>query len=287
MKKRLIKLAIIIVVIALLAGIGKLVWQSVSNRKTTPPQKKISKVTSKKERGEKQEALIEIIKEIFAQDSPGTTFSLAVCDLKNKEYFGTNDVDPQHAASVSKVLTAVYVLDQVEKGNASLSDGMGAYNSEFQLEKMINISNSVSWEFIDERFKPEDQNPYAKSIGLEATDLRYGENKMSPKDTATLLKKLANGELLKESHRTKLFSYMQKTETENFFSPAFDQADLTYYHKTGKFEGEAHDAEIVKHKKYPFILVVFSNNNIAFAPNERAPVMVKTATEVLDYFDNL
>src|SRR4030067_3759547 len=217
MRKNLLTVLILLVIIGIIAGTGFLAWRVIQGRNTQPPQKTPNKEDQKKERAAKQEVLIESIKEIVATESPGTSLSIAIYDLKNDEYFGVNDTQPQHAASVSKVLTAVYVFDQVEKGKASLADPLGAYNVEFQLEKTINQSDPETWALLDQRFDPVEQNKFAKQIGLTSTDIRLGKNLMSPKDVATLLKKLAKGELLKEIHRDKLFSYMQKTESENFF----------------------------------------------------------------------
>ena len=287
MKKYLPASLLLIAVIVITSSVGFLAWRFFQGRSTQPPQQSSTKLSSKQQRAQQQEVLVETIKELFSSQSPGTSLSVAIYDLKNNDYFGYNDTDPQHAASVSKLLTAVYVLDQVEKGKVSLTDSMGAYNIEFQLEKMINISNPESWEFIDERFKPKDQNKFANSIGLTATDIRIGKNLMSPKDAAVLLKKLAKEELLSEQSRFRLFSYMQKTESEDYFSPAFKLEGVTFYHKTGKYLGEGHDAAIVEHESNPFVLVVFSNNNTNTDLTDRGSVMTKTASVVYEYFDAL
>ena len=287
MRKNLLTVLLLLVIIGIIAGAGFLGWRFIQGRNTQPPAKLPNKEDQKKERVAKQEVLLESIKEIVATESPGTSLSLAIYDLKNDEYFGVNDTQPQHAASVSKVLTAVYVLDQVEKGKVSLADPLGAYNVEFQLEKTVNQSDPETWALLDERFKPVDQNKFAKSIGLENTDVRIGKNIMAPKDVAILLKKLAKGELLKDYHRDKLFIYMQNTESENYFSPSFKSSGLPFYHKTGKFESEAHDAAIVNHPENPFVLVVFSVNNSNLDPNTRGPVLQTLASTVLDYFDSL
>ncbi len=287
MKKYLPASLLIIFLIVVASSVGFLAWRFFQGRSTQPPQKTPTSLNTKEQRAQQQELLLETIEELFTIESPGTSFSLAIYDLKNDEYFGLDDTEPQHAASVSKILTAVYVFDQIEKGKASLDDPMGAYNVEFQLEKMINISNAESWEFIDERFKPKSQNKFASSIGLTATDITIGKNLMSPKDVAVLLKKLAKGEILSEKSRTKLFSYMQKTESEDLFSPAFLLEDVTFYHKTGKYKGEGHDAAIIEHESNPFVLVVFSDNKTAINTGDRGSIMTKTASRVYNYFDQL
>jgi|GEM_PF-3398122 len=287
MKKYLPASLLIIATLVIVGALGFLTWRFFQGRSTQPPQQIPTKLDTKEKRAEQQEVMFETIKEIFSQESPGTSFSLAVFDLKHNEYFGLDDKVPQHAASVSKILTAVYVFNQVEKGEASLADPMGAYNVEFQLEKTVKRSEPETWALLDERFKPEDQNKFATSIGLTTTDIRIGKNLMSPKDVAVLLKKLAKGEILTESNRNKLFSYMQKTESEDFFSPAFKLEGVAFYHKTGKYLGEGHDAAIVQHQSNPFVLVVFSNNNTNPNLIGRGTVLTKVASRVYEYFSEL
>lgn len=292
--KKLLKPALITLAVSIvIAGISFAGYKFFQSRSSSIPgttseeAKKQSEAEAKKEREQKQAVLLDTIQELFTLESPGSTYSIAIYDLKNDEYFGVNDTEPQHAASVSKVLTATYVLHQVMEGEATLAEPLGAYNVEFQLEKTVNQSDPETWALLDERFKPEDQNVYAKDIGLKNTDVRLGKNLMSPEDAAILLKKLAENEILSEVYINKLLSYMQNTESENFFSPTFKLNSLNFYHKTGKYQGEAHDAAIVEHKENPFVLVVFTVNNSNLDPNTRAPIMQKVSSTVLDYFDSL
>jgi len=283
------KLPVIISILLLIILLGLLSYGSYffikRGTQETPSQN--PKQHSEEERKARKEALIETIKEITKGESASTEFGVGIYDIKRGEYFGFNDGKSQHAASVSKVLTAVYVYDQAEKGKAALGDPMGAYNVETQIQFLINVSSQDSWDLIDAKFKPADQNKYAKEIGLTASDLTPGKNLMSVKDVTLLLKKLAKGEILSESSRMKLFSYMQKTESEDFFSPAFNAADLTFYHKTGKYVGEGHDAAIVKFDPNPFVLVVFSNSNTSPNLTGRGTVMTLIAQTVLEYFNQL
>ncbi|MCH7541683.1 serine hydrolase [Patescibacteria group bacterium] len=287
MKKILLTSLILIVTVGIVAGTGFLAWNFLRGRSTEPPQKLPTKVDQKQEREQKIEVLVESMKEITSSESPSTSFSLAVYDITHGEYFGFNDEKPLHAASVSKLLTATYVFDQTEKGKVNLADPMGAYNVETQIKFLINQSSQDSWDLLDERFNPIDQNKFAKGLGLSTTDVRRGKNLMSPKDVATLLKQLVKGEILTEGNRNKLFSYMQNTESEDFFSPALKLQGSLYYHKTGKYLGEGHDAAIVQHPTNPFVLVVFSNNNTSPNLIGRGSVMIKIADMVYEYFDGL
>lgn len=293
MKKVLLTLVVLFLIGALLAGIGFFGYRFYKNRNSQVPgiskeqSEQKSQAEKKKERKEKQEVLIEIIKEVFIAQSPGTSISLAVHDLKNNEYFGLNDTEIQHAASVSKILTSIYVFAQVEKGKTTLNEPMGAYVIETQIQYLINQSSQDSWDLLDAKFKPEDQNAYAKTLGLTGTDVRRGKNLMSAKDISILLQKLADGEILTQNHRDKLFSYMQKTEGEDFFSPAFKLQRVSFYHKTGKYLGEGHDAAIVNHQTNPFVLVLFTNNNTNTNLIGRGVIMTKIAQTVYEYFDSL
>ena len=163
MKKILLYLLILSVFIVLIGGSVFAIWRIYKHKTLpAPPSKGISEEEKKAARAEGQKALVENIKDLFAIESPGTAFSLGVYDLNNKEYFGYEDTAAQHAASVSKVLTAVILLDKVDKGEIKLSDPMGAYNVEFQLEKMVNISNPDSWDLIDAKLGVDQQSVFAK-----------------------------------------------------------------------------------------------------------------------------
>jgi len=178
------------------------------------------------------------------------------------------------------------LLDKVDKGEIKLSDQMGAYNVEFQLEKLINISNEPSWALIDEKLGVDTQTVFAKErLGLTGVDMK--NNLMTVKDVTTLLTMLAQGKVLSESSRAKLFSYIQKTESEDLFSPALFKANVTFYHKTGKYLGEGHDAAIVKHRKNPFVLVAFSDNNTSPDLIARGKTLTKVAETVLEYFNEI
>lgn len=287
MKKRLPQAIALLVVIALLVGAAIFIWQFIQNRETPEPPTQNPDEQKEEQREVKRDILLETIEEVVNIRSPGTSFSVGIYDLNRDEYFGINDEKPQHAASLSKVLTAIYVYDQAEKGKVDLGDPMGAYNIEAQINFLINVSSQDSWELLDERFLPKKQNAYAKEIGLKNTNLSLGTNKMSAKDVTILLKKLEKGELIDNTNKGKLYSYMMNTESEDFFSPAFKKEDLAFYHKTGKYIGEGHDAAIVLHKDNPFVLVMLSNNNTSTNLISRGPVMAEVATAVLDYFDEI
>lgn len=289
MKKILPWVIILIILVGLGIG-GYYVFKAaqgtdptVATTKVDEEEKKAQKAA---ERAEKQDLLLEKIAVLTKQKSPSTTFGVAIYDLNNDEYFGFNDTKAQHAASVSKVLTSVYTYHLAEQGKINLSDPLGGYNVETQIKYLINISNQPSWDLIDEVVGTETQNKYAKSIGLKTVDVRRGKNLMSPQDATMLLVKLIKGELITDTNRDKLFSYMQNTESEDYFSPGFPQGSI-FYHKTGKYLGEGHDSAYVVHSENPFVLTVFSNNNTAPSLIGRGEIMTTIAEEVYNYFDSI
>lgn len=288
--KKIWPILITLLIIITLIGGGVIFFKALRNGGTTVISESISEeereAKEAEEREEKQDLLIEKLKVLFKQQAPSTSFSLAVYDLNNDEYFGFNDTKAQHAASVSKVLTSVYVYDLSEKGKLNLSDPLGAYNVETQIKFLINQSSQDSWDLLDELVGTEPQNKYAKSIGLKTVDVRRGKNLMSPKDATMLLAKLVDGEIISEANRNNMFSYMQNTESEDFFSPGFPQGTI-FYHKTGKYLGEGHDNAYIAHEKNPFVITVFSNNSANPSLIGRGSIMTQIATEVYNYFDSL
>lgn len=289
MKKLLFLLAIIVILGGVVAG-GYFAFKAIRNGGSTVVSENVSeeerKTKEAQERKDKQDLLLEKLKVLFKQQSPGTSFFISIYDLSNDEPFGLDDTKPQHAASVSKVLTAVYTYHLAEEGKIKLSATLGAYNVETQIMFLVNQSSQDSWDLIDDLVGRKTQNSYAKSIGLKSVDLRKGVNKISPKDATMLLVKLVKGGLISEQNRSKLFSYMQNTESEDLFSPGFPKG-VIFYHKTGKYLGEAHDNAYVEHEKNPFVLTVFSENNTSQGAAGRGKILSLVALEVYNYFDGL
>lgn len=281
--KKALTVAVIIGAVIIVCGISFFLIKFFWSRNHEPP-----KLTQEQQEAGKRKTrrdnLIEIIREIVKKDTPATTLSVGIYDFNNDEYFGYNDTIAQHAAGVSQLLTATYVLNLADKGTIGLKDKMGAYDVETQLQFLVNQSSTDSLNYLFERFSVADQNAFAKKIGMTATDITIGKNLMSAKDAVTLIKQVAKENLLTEESQSKLYSYMQKTSIEMFFSPIFDQAKLTYYHKAGSWEGETHDVAYVTDAKDPFILAVFTTSSYsAVSPDQ----MKQIATEVLEYFTEI
>lgn len=211
-------------------------------------------------------------------------FSVSIYDINNQEFFGIRETDQFHSASVTKVLVATTALEEVEAGKYKLTTPLGGNTFEFHLQQMINQSNNNSWDLFNNLlgFKREQQE--ADKLGLTGVDIF--QTHMTTRSIAQLLLKLYNGEVLTSSHRDLLFSYMQKTETENRISPSIPDG-VAFYHKTGTFSGRIHDAAIVIHPKNPFILVLFTYDPRGIPDSQRVLSMQKAAQDVYAYFNSI
>lgn len=281
--KRWLIIAVAVLAVISICGASFAAFKFFSSRNHQPP--KLTAAEQKmKDRNNRKEALIEVIREIIKKDTPATTLSVGIYDFNNNEYFGYNDTVEQHAAAVSQLLTATYVFSLADSGKVELKDKMGAYDVETQLQFLINQASTDSLDLLFEKFPASQQNAFAKKIGLTSTNVSIGKNLMSAKDAVTLMEKIEKESLLTESSKTKLYSYMQKTSIERFFSPIFNQAALTYYHKAGSWEGETHDVAFVTDAKNPFILAVFTTSSYEPVSSTQ---MKQIATEVLQYFTEI
>ena len=211
-------------------------------------------------------------------------FAVSIYDINNQESFGLNETNTFHAASVMKVLVATAALEEVEKGKYKLNSPLGNNTLQYQLQQMINQSNNYSWDSFNNLlgFKREQET----AVKLNLTGVNVFQNQMTTKGASELLLKLYRGEVLTTAHRDLLFSFMQKTETENRISPSIPEG-VTFYHKTGSFVGGIHDAAVVINPKNPFILVIFTNDVSGLPESQRLATMQKSASATYTYFSSI
>lgn len=235
----------------------------------------------KQERKIKQEQLLA---EIEAKLKINQEFGVSIYDINNNEAFGLNDTKSFHAASVMKTLVATAAYEEVEAGKYKLTTPLGSSTYQYQIQQMINQSNNVSWDLFNNLlgFKREQQT--ADRLGL--TGVVVMGNQMTTKGVSELLLKLYKGEVLTQAHRDQFFSFMQNTETENRISPSIPSG-VTFYHKTGTFEGGLHDAAIIIHPKNPFILVVFTKDLQGTPHATRFSSIQQATTSIYNYFSSI
>lgn len=247
--------------------------KNILSQKKEPPQKKDH---SK----EKAALLVELENTLKVNQN----FAISIYDIGNNESFGLNETVSFHAASVMKVLVATAALEEVEKGKYKLNSPLGNSTFQYQLQQMINQSNNYSWDYFNNLLGFKREQETADRLSL--TGVNVFQNHMTTKGVRELLLKLYRGELLTREHRDLLFSYMQKTETENRISPAIPEG-VTFYHKTGSFGGGIHDAAVVINPKNPFILVIFTNDVSGLPESQRLAAMQKSASAAYNYFSSI
>ncbi len=259
---------------------GTFMQKTVLEKNNTKTQTAV-KPAPKKDHTAAKASLIEAIKTDLAVNQQ---YAISVYDINNDEEFGLNEDESQHSASVTKVLVATTALEDVEKGKYKLDQPAAGYTFDWQLQQMINQSNNNSWDYFNSLlgFKREQQE--ADELGLP--DVNMFQTHMATKSVALLLLKLYKGEVLTTAHRDLLFSYMQATETENRISPSIPKG-VNFYHKTGTFNGEIHDAAIVINPKNPFILVIFTNDGTGLNWDTRFASFQKATTSVYNYFSSI
>lgn len=183
-------------------------------------------------------------------------------------------------ASTTKVLTAVAFLSEVEDGTKSLEKYTGNYTYQWHLQQMINQSNNDSWAVLLRAIGYQNLQDYARSIGIKS--YMWDGNTIAPADEAILLSKLDKGELINESHKKLLYSYMQNTNVEDLISPAIPD-NLTFYHKYGILDYHLHDIATIKGDGKTVNLVIMTKAKKTIPYEDRALIFQEIAKAVVDH----
>jgi beta-lactamase class A len=197
---------------------------------------------------------------------PGITVA---AELRDADDDLVADINQNHiftAASTTKMITACFFLHQVEQGNRTMDDQVGPYTADFQLQQLVNQSNNDSWEAFLDLLGRDNEQTYAKQIGL--TSFNVWDNTIDADDLAVLLQKLWQGDLLNKEHTTQLLSLMQNTIEDQWIPPALASGD-TVYHKYGALNDTVHDAAIIQHNGRNYVLVIMTDGNGDQDENER------------------
>ncbi len=240
-----------------------------------------AKLKAAQERKTKQDGLLAEVNQTLVVN---TEFAVSIIDINNSENFGISETASFHSASVTKVLVATAALQGVESGKYKLTQTLGNSTFKYQLQQMINQSNNNSWDLFNNLLGFNGEQKVADQLGL--TGVNMNQTHMTTNAVSQLLLKLYKGEALQTENRDLLFSFMQNTETENRITPSIPTG-VSFYHKTGTFNGGVHDAAIVIHPKNPFILVIFTNDNKGTPWETRFSSFQKAASLVYGYFDSI
>lgn len=189
---------------------------------------------------------------------PELDIGVAVQDLNSGKIYQYGENQPFIAASISKVLTAVLFLHQVENGKASLTDMVGGSTAKYQLQQLIEQSDNTAWTEFNSLLGHQELGDYAKQIGLNSYD--PDQNTLTADTIAILFGKLYNKQLLNNSDTALLLSYMQNAN-ETDYIPASIPSGVKVYHKAGWLEDRVHDGAIIDNGKHPYVLVILSKTN--------------------------
>jgi beta-lactamase class A len=183
--------------------------------------------------------------------------SVSVIDLNSGNLIQTGDSYPFIAASTTKLLTALYYLNQVEAGQTGLDTQVSGKSAEEQLRLAVKNSDNDAWLALNNYLGRNDLAAYAKEHGIMSYS--SSENTITSNDMAQLMAQLYNRKLINENHTKLLLSWMQNTSEERFIPPAVP-AGSVLYHKAGYLADRVHDVGIIDNGSAPFVIVIYSKS---------------------------
>jgi beta-lactamase class A len=226
-------------------------------------------------------ALDSQINDIINQN-PDIVFGVSITDLNTGTVHDYGNKNAMTAASVTKVLTAVDYLKQVELGNKSLSTIMAnGYTAQYNMEQMIVVSNNDSWHILNESLGYSQMQEYAQSIGLES--YYYGDNVISAADTAQLLGDMYQRKLINESNTQLLLSYMERANYRDLIIPAVPAQD-TIYHKAGEYLINLNDAAIITNTTNTIVISIFTESLYYYDKPRVSALMQQITTPTIETF---
>ena len=214
----------------------------------------------------------------------GIDISVNLINLNNgqREHYGVNQTF--QAASTAKILTAAYFLHEVQAGQQSLSETVGGYTAQYELQQMIVVSDDTAWANLNNLLGYNNLQSYADTT-LGINDYQAYNNSLSSRDIALALEQLWQGKLLNPANTQIVLGYMKQANYRQYIVPAIPSED-TIYHKIGLYEDYVNDAAIVTHGKQAFVIVIFTNGNGAYNWPARATMMQGIAKAALKVYFN-
>ena len=123
--------------------------------------------------------------------------SAVAMNTATNEYVSSGETVPFKAASITKVISAAAYLHQVEQGTTSLATIIQGSTAQSLLQRMLTNSDNTAWTAINTYLGRDVVQQYAATIGLSSYNVY--DNVITATDQATLLSKLATGQLLTQS----------------------------------------------------------------------------------------
>ncbi len=186
------------------------------------------------------------------------TIGVSVTDIDNDYTYESGETEVSfRAASTSKILTAVYYMQQVEQRTLSLSTVISGVTAQNLLQRMLNQSDNTAWYTLNSYLGYTDLQTYGRSIGMSSYNST--SNTVKTADMALLLTQLQQGKLINSQHRELLLSYLQNTDNETLI-PAVVTGDISLYHKWGTVLGNLHDVALLSKDGHSYAVVIYTNN---------------------------
>lgn len=170
------------------------------------------------------------------------TIGVALIDNRDGSLHRYGSEDRFVAASTAKIITAAAFYAAVENGQMSVEEPVGGLPGDTQVRSMIQQSDNASWLMLINALGRERITRYAETLGIRYEPDR---NTLAPEDSAKLLEKLHNGDLLSAAHTDELLGFMQNTNNDTLI-PAAVPAGVDVHHKYGLLGGVLHDVAILE-----------------------------------------
>lgn len=161
-------------------------------------------------------------------------------------------------ASTAKLLTAADFLHHVEAGTASLNQQIDGHTAGYWLKTMLVNSDDTAWSELNGFLTHDDLATYANKIDFVNYD--PSTNTFTAGDTALLLQKLYDGELLNSSDRSLLLKYLSQANYRQYIVAAVPSGN-TVYHKVGVDNDTINDAAVISNGQKYVVLVIFTDGN--------------------------
>lgn len=186
---------------------------------------------------------------------PDRNVAVATVDVATGSPLTLGSAGTFTGASTAKLITAVTLLDQVEKEKIDLDQTIKGEPARTLLENMIVWSDNGAWQVLNKYLTHDVLDAYTAQTGWHEYDPKV--NSVLPAEMVILVAKLYKGELLDAGHTKLLLSFMQRANKREYIVSAVPDG-YTVYHKAGWLEGLMHDIAIITDGRRTIVLAIYT-----------------------------
>lgn len=198
-------------------------------------------------------------------------YGVWVIDLEENQGFGFNEHKQIEGASLFKMPLMIAVFTEIDKGNITLDDLLQGSTYDDLMNRMGKHSDNNAFLAVLKVIGSKKVNETIKNIGMKDTSL--SESVTTPFDMSLLFQKLFKGELISESSRDKLLSYITDTDYEEYIVAGVPEGTKVS-HKYGREIGILNDVGIVFADK-PFIISFMTSSVNEFEVTTTIPQLTE------------